>query len=83
MNYTCSLPNISDKVRWSLDLRWYAGGKAAGVFGMKEGVLLRSKNPQHKIDWEPFDAVDRHKKAFEAVNQVCFLYSVNCQSHID
>ncbi len=40
---------------------------------MKDGVHLRSKDPQHKINWDAFDAVDRQKAAFEHVGQVCSL----------
>jgi len=56
-----SLPNLSQRVRWSLDFRWQRAGEAVGYYGLKEGVRMRSStDPNHKIDWETFDAVDRH-----------------------
>ncbi|KAK0041958.1 hypothetical protein Bpfe_028588 [Biomphalaria pfeifferi] len=59
-----SLNNISDEIRWSLDLRWQNPEKPVGFYGLKEGVLMRSaKNPVTKIDWEGFNKVDRHREA--------------------
>ncbi|KAK6999193.1 hypothetical protein BgiMline_008824, partial [Biomphalaria glabrata] len=59
-----SLNNISDEIRWSLDLRWQNPEKSVGFYGLKEGVLMRSaKNPVTKIDWEGFNKVDRYRKA--------------------
>src|SRR6218665_2696213 len=64
-----SLDNFSDKIRWSLDLRWQDANKTVGFFGLKDGVRMRSStDPNFKIDWEQFDAVSRHEKQFESMN---------------
>jgi len=56
-----SLPNLSNKVRWSLDFRWQKAGESAGYYGLKEGVRMRSSTDlNYEIDWERFDEVDRH-----------------------
>lgn len=66
-----SLDNFSDKIRWSLDLRWQDANKMVGFFGLKDGVRMRSStDPNFKIDWEQFDAVSRHEKQFESMNTV-------------
>ena len=52
---------MSKKIRWSLDLRWQKAGDSIGYYGLKDGVRMRSSaDPDFKIDWETFDAVDRH-----------------------
>ncbi|XP_064601732.1 phytanoyl-CoA dioxygenase domain-containing protein 1-like [Liolophura sinensis] len=54
-----SLENFSDKIRWSLDLRWQTPFHPAGFHGIKEGVVFRSpQNPNLKIEWGSFDQVD-------------------------
>ena len=64
--------NLSNEIRWSLDFRWQDPSKPYGFYGLKEGVLMRSeKNPNLKIDWETFDAVDRHEAA-KGGSKVCF-----------
>ncbi|XP_053403695.1 uncharacterized protein LOC123537801 [Mercenaria mercenaria] len=56
-----SLPNVSEGIRWSVDLRWQRASDPAGLWGMKDGVVMRSsKDPNFKIDWSSFDAVNRH-----------------------
>jgi hypothetical protein len=38
---------------------------------MKEPLLMRTaKNPNYKIDWKPFDRVDRREKQRESVEDV-------------
>ena len=57
-----SLENYSDKVRWSLDLRWQHPDESNGFYGLKECVLMRSAdNPHHIIEWEGFATLDRTK----------------------
>ncbi|XP_076450424.1 1-deoxypentalenic acid 11-beta-hydroxylase-like [Babylonia areolata] len=59
-----SLPNVSDEIRWSLDLRWQRPDKDVGFYGMKRGVLMRTRNSPHlAIDWDSFDSVDRAVQA--------------------
>ena len=63
-----SLPNYSDTVRWSVDLRWQRPSDPIGFYDLKDGVLLRSsKDPNMKINWEPFDSVNRHDVQIKAV----------------
>ncbi|XP_076463677.1 phytanoyl-CoA dioxygenase domain-containing protein 1-like [Babylonia areolata] len=67
-----SLPNLSDQIRWSLDLRWQRPNLPVGFYDLKEGVLMRTKeNPDMKIDWDCFDSVDRHNMALKAVAKDC------------
>lgn len=55
-----SLENISDKIRWSLDLRWQRPDKPNGFYGLKENILLRtSKDPNYTVDWTEFASCDR------------------------
>ena len=66
-----SLNNQSDKVRWSLDLRWQRVDKPVGFFGLKEGVQMRSStDPNFKINWEGFNALDRHEEAAKHLDRV-------------
>lgn len=59
-----SLNNVSSDIRWSLDLRWQTPEKSVGFYGLKDGVLMRSKkNPVKEIDWDSFNNVDRHHEA--------------------
>lgn len=62
---------MSKQIRWSLDLRWQNPEKPAGFWGMKDSLLMRTtKDPNYKIDWEPFDGVNRRVKQREAVADV-------------
>lgn len=62
-----SLPNMSNEVRWSLDLRWQRAQDPDGLWGLKKPVLMRKKDdPDFKIDWTEFDSVDRHAKQKQA-----------------
>lgn len=64
-----SLNNKSKSIRWSLDLRWQVPDKSVGFYGLKEGVMMRSKkNPIKSIDWEGFNNVDRHKITDDKLN---------------
>ena len=48
-----SLENYSDKVRWSLDLRWQDSKKPTGFYNLKESVIMRkADDPNYKIDWK-------------------------------
>ncbi|XP_046567729.1 probable alpha-ketoglutarate-dependent hypophosphite dioxygenase isoform X2 [Haliotis rubra] len=59
-----SLPNLSQDIRWSLDLRWQRPDKPVGFYGIKDSILMRSSaDSDHVINWDPFDEVDRHEKA--------------------
>ncbi|ELT94126.1 hypothetical protein CAPTEDRAFT_227964 [Capitella teleta] len=58
-----SLENESDRVRWSLDLRWQKSDQPVGFYGMKDGVRMRSSDdPNFKIDWDSFLDIKRHEE---------------------
>ena len=55
-----SLENYSNKIRWSLDLRWQNPNKPNGFHGLKECVIMRkADDPKYQIDWEEFATLDR------------------------
>lgn len=57
-----SLENYSNGIRWSVDFRFKKTGLPNGMHGLKNDVILRSsKNPDMKIDWSMFNAVERLK----------------------
>ncbi|RUS88917.1 hypothetical protein EGW08_003356 [Elysia chlorotica] len=59
-----SLNNVSNEIRWSLDLRWQRPDNPVGFYGIKQGVMMRSqKNPVVQIDWDGFNKVERHNVA--------------------
>ncbi|XP_052765897.1 1-deoxypentalenic acid 11-beta-hydroxylase-like [Mya arenaria] len=63
-----SLPNMSDNVRWSLDLRWQRSSDPDGLWGLKKPVVMRVKDkPDFEIDWTEFDSVDRHSQQKKSV----------------
>jgi len=54
-----------------LDLRWQRPDEAAGFWGLKDAVLMRTaKDPDFKMDWGPMDGVNRREKQREAVSDV-------------
>ena len=56
-----SLPNVSEGIRWSLDLRWQRASAPGGLWGLKNSVVMRKgSDPNFKIDWTEFDSVNRH-----------------------
>ena len=69
-----SLNNVSNDIRWSIDLRWFEAGKPVGLWQMKDGVLLRSKDSNFKVDWTAFDSVDRQQAAYEYLGQVSLQF---------
>lgn len=65
-----SLDNLSNHVRWSVDLRWQKASDPAGFYGLKDGVLMRtSKDPNLKINWEAFDSINRHEVQDEMLKE--------------
>jgi hypothetical protein len=65
-----SLQNTSDRIRWSLDLRWQTANRDVGFYDLKPGVRMRSSaDPNYKIDWEPFDSISRHDTHKEEVDE--------------
>jgi len=56
-----SMPNITDGVRWSLDLRWQRGQEPNGFHGLKDSILMApgSKPYDGNVDWGDWAAEDR------------------------
>ena len=62
-SFVCSLPNYSNDVRWSVDLRWQSPHEKWGFYDIAEGILFRSAaDPQLKPDWEKFLSVNRKEE---------------------
>lgn len=57
----CTTENVSDEVRWSLDLRWQRPGDFSGFEDIKPLVLMREggKPPASGIDWCSFNSINR------------------------
>ena len=54
-----SLPNLSNVIRWSLDLRWQAGGKPTG-FSVKDPIWFRKDGVDvSQPDWDAFNSCNR------------------------
>lgn len=63
-----SLENYSDKIRWSLDLRWQRPDYPNGFHGLGKSVLMRtSKDPNYKIDWSDMEHSRKRGKEIEDV----------------
>ncbi|KAK3096497.1 hypothetical protein FSP39_000740 [Pinctada imbricata] len=68
-----SLRNVSDNIRWSVDLRWQSPEEHWGFYEIGEGVLFRSaKNKDITPNFDKFLSVDRKevwaKKYFKQVD---------------
>ena len=47
-----STENYSDKIRWSVDLRWQRPNEPSGFEQVKECILMRTaRDPSYRIDW--------------------------------
>ena len=54
------MPNTSDDIRWSLDLRWQSPRHHWGYYGIVDGILLRTEDgPLKQPDWQTFLTVNR------------------------
>lgn len=52
--------NTSDKVRWSVDLRWQSPHEKWGFYNIAQGVVFRDpKRPNLEPDWQSFLKVNR------------------------
>jgi len=65
-----SLPNYSEGVRWSLDLRWQRGGEPNGFSGIKGSVLMKPARQQWdgKVDWGDWASKSRTEIQIAAVS---------------
>ena len=62
-----SLDNVSNDIRWSLDLRWSRAEDPTGFHGLKDGIRMRSsEDPDNYViteeAWNNFDSIDRHRE---------------------
>jgi hypothetical protein len=70
-----SLPNNSNDVRWSIDLRWQSPHEKWGFYDIQEGAPMRHPDkPDLEIDWEKFMAVNR-KKVWQ--DKFCKMVRIN------
>lgn len=71
INVHLSLPNVTNKIRWSMDLRWQDANKPPAFHGLKDHIVFRTeKDPNHVIDWATFEAVDRTEVQLKAVEDI-------------
>ncbi|MCW3052462.1 MAG: phytanoyl-CoA dioxygenase protein 1 isoform [Chthonomonadales bacterium] len=55
-----STENLSDSVRWSLDLRWQRPDEPSGFEGVKDCILMRTAHdPNYRPDWEAWSRQNR------------------------
>ena len=58
-----STENFSDKVRWSIDLRWQRPAEFSGFEDVKDCILMRTADdPNYQIDWTGWAGEDRHAR---------------------
>jgi ectoine hydroxylase-related dioxygenase (phytanoyl-CoA dioxygenase family) len=58
-----SLENFSDKVRWSVDLRWQDPKLPTGVEGHSEPIIMRkASDPDWRPDWDAWIAAERERQ---------------------
>ncbi len=56
-----STENNSDRIRWSVDLRWQRPSEPHGLEGVKDPILMRTaKDPSYRIDWEAWANTSRN-----------------------
>jgi hypothetical protein len=55
-----STENRSDRVRWSIDLRWQRPEEPSGFEGIKDCILMRTaRDPDYRPDWENWGKQNR------------------------
>jgi ectoine hydroxylase-related dioxygenase (phytanoyl-CoA dioxygenase family) len=47
-----STENFSDKIRWSVDLRWQRPDQPSGFDAIKPPILMRTSDPAFRPDWD-------------------------------
>jgi len=63
-----SLENLSDQIRWSLDLRWQQPDKANGFYGIKDNILMRTaRDSSYRPDWDAWNRKNRSVLQEQAV----------------
>ncbi|XP_078484605.1 uncharacterized protein LOC100178123 [Ciona intestinalis] len=65
-----SLENLSDIIRWSLDLRWQRPDKPNGFYGIKDCVVMRKKDdPKYVVDWSELSGCCRSQLQMKKVDE--------------
>lgn len=54
-----STENFSDKIRWSMDLRWQKPGELSGLEDAESFLMRTGRNPNFAIEWPPWANVGR------------------------
>eukprot|EP00914_Ancora_sagittata_P010939 GHVO01021381.1.p1 GENE.GHVO01021381.1~~GHVO01021381.1.p1 ORF type:complete len:364 (+),score=40.16 GHVO01021381.1:127-1218(+) len=63
-----SLENESDRVRWSLDLRWQKSDQPVGFYDLNEGVQMSSsQDANFRINWDSFLNIKRHEETTKSL----------------
>jgi hypothetical protein len=61
-----STENYSDKIRWSVDLRWQRPHEPSGFEQVKECILMRTaRDPHYQIDWTTWARQNRIADAMD------------------
>jgi len=65
-----STPNLSDGVRWSLDLRWQRASEPNGFHGLKDSVLMAKGGVAYdgNVEWGDWADEDRTQLQTEALS---------------
>lgn len=61
-----STENFSNKIRWSVDLRWQRPSEPSGFDKVKECILMRTaREPNYRIDWSAWANQNRVSDAMD------------------
>lgn len=60
-----STKNLSDKIRWSVDLRWQRPHEVSGFEDVKDPILMRSSDPNFQLDWSGWATQSRIDAALQ------------------
>ena len=61
-----STENLSDQIRWSVDLRWQRPDEPSGFDTVKECLLMRTaRDPNYRIDWTAWARQNRIADAMD------------------
>jgi hypothetical protein len=55
-----STENLSDRIRWSVDLRWQRPGEISGFEGIKDPIVMRKASDRsYRVDWSQWALKNR------------------------
>uniref|UniRef100_A0A7S4VUJ7 Uncharacterized protein n=1 Tax=Alexandrium monilatum TaxID=311494 RepID=A0A7S4VUJ7_9DINO len=66
-----SMPNCSEGIRWSLDLRWQRAGEPNGFHGLKDSILMKpaGRDWDGRVKWGEWAKQDRSKAQEQSLPQ--------------